>query len=211
MATLLQLQTRIRLELQRDDIAVAGEAVQGLTDAVDRAIDYWADRKFWFNQTSATANTVNATATVAIPAALRTVDRVAYLGQLLPKVALSDIQYRTDSGIPSQWAESDGTITLWPIPNAVYALTLYGLAELGTPASGSSNAWTTDGLDLIDATARKILYRDYFANDQGVVRAMAAEQEAERKLLRETRRKAATPARTDIPRTRTSFNINRGY
>lgn len=210
MSTLLQLQTRLRLEVQRDDIAIAGDSVQALTDAVDRAIEYWADERFWFNQTSAAASTVNGTQTVAIPAALRTVDRVAYNGYLLPKARLEEIQFRTDTGIPSRWAESDNNIALWPIPNAVYSLTLYGIAELGTPASAASNAWTTDALDLIDATARKILYRDYFIDDGNVARAMIAEREALEKLLRETRRKTVTPLRSDIPSGRVSFDINRG-
>jgi hypothetical protein len=202
MATHAQLLTRIRLEMQRTDIAASGDTEQGLVDAVDRAIEKWADIKFWFNQTSASVNTVAGTATVSIPAALRTVEDVSYDGKLLRKRRVDEIRHLSDSARPRVWAEADGLIRLWPKPDAIYALTAYGLAELGTPASGASNAWTTDALDLIDAAARKVLYRDYFANDGGFARASAAEAEAFEKLRRETRKKARAGLRQDLPLSR---------
>jgi hypothetical protein len=134
---------------------------------------------------------------------------VSYSATPLQKVALEDIQYKTDTGIPTQWAENEGAIHLWPIPGAVYTLSVQGLAEIAVPASASDNEWTTYAVDLIDATARKILYRDYFRDVDGAALAASAEQEALTKLRRESRRRGRTGLTTDLP-VPTGFNVVTG-
>ena len=95
---------------------------------------------FWFNRLSSTKATVAATDTIALPSGMRLALQLSYDGEPLLKVALNSIEALTeDSGRPTHWAENDGSIQLWPIPDAVYTLDVYGIAELGTPSAGDSN------------------------------------------------------------------------
>lgn len=212
MATLAATKTKIILQIDRDDMGTSAALEQALVDAIERSIEFYADERFWFNQTSAPESTSADDATLAIDSTLRTVERVSYDGELLTKVSLEDIQHRTETGLPTHWAENDGAIHLWPIPDATYVLTQYGLAELGAPSSAASNAWTTDALDLICASARKYLCRGYLRDPEGAALAASEEMEVLAKLRRESRKKAQTPLRTDVPAMAGSrFNINRGY
>ena len=207
MATLSELKTRIIAETNRDDMGSGGELETVLSNTIARAIEFHADEQFWFNRASGSVNTVATTATVTIPTGVRIAQQVSYNGALLTKVALGDIEHLTTTGVPSSWAESEGAIRLSPIPDGVYAITVYGVAELGVPAS--SNEWTTSGLDLIDATARKILYRDILRDVDGYALARAAEEEELTKLRRETRRRGRTGLTTDLP-VPTGYNIVTG-
>jgi hypothetical protein len=208
MSTLAQLKTAIILKTNRDDMGTSAALEQALADAIDRAINRYAGERFWFNYLGVASNTSAADATMTIHATLRTVDEVSYDGKLLKKRRLDEIQHLTDSGRPRVWAEADGAIHLWPIPDGTYSLTQYGLAELGTPASASSNAWTTDALDLIDASARKYLFLGYLRDPEGATMAAAEEAEALSNLRRESRRKARTRLRHDVPLSRAYIEGN---
>lgn len=217
MATLLELKTRIRLETNKDDIASGGEAEAALTTAITQAIEYYSDRIFWFNQASGTVSTVASTATVSAtsvsPAALRSINEVAYNGVKLGKVSLDEIQYLTETGQPYYWAGPGGSIRLHPIPNAVYSLSVYGLASTGIPAGdGLSNIWTTEAYDLIAARSRMLLYRDLWRDPEGASVAKIAEDEAFNRLQRETRIRGGSPLRSrgDEPFYPTRFDITRG-
>jgi hypothetical protein len=68
------------------------------------------------------------------------------------------------------------------VPNTAYPLTFLGVADV-TPAldysdGTSTNAWLTDGYDLLAARVRYLLYRDYFRDAEGANIALGAEQEA---------------------------------
>lgn len=209
MATTAQLYTRIILDTNRDDMGSGGELEQAKIDAVADAVEYYANEPFWFNRTSGTKATVASTATIALPTGMRVAESISYQQSYLRKVRLEEIQYLTQEGQPTQWAENDGAIQLYPIPDAVYTLTLYGLADLGVPASGSSNEWTTSGYQLILAAAKKRLCRGRLRDLDGY--KMAAEEEAEAlaAIRAETRRRGITGLVSDLP-ARAYFNINTG-
>lgn len=207
MATLTQLYTRIILETNRDDMGSGGELEQAKVDAVARAIEFHADEEFWFNRTSGTKATVANTATIALPTGMRVARAISYQQTPLRSVDLSTIEYLTATGQPTQWAENDGAIQLSPIPDAVYTLSLYGLADLGVPAS--SNEWTTEAYDLIVETAKKFLYRGALRDWEAAQAAQAAEEEHLAKLRRETRRRGRTSLVSDL-QTGTRFNILTG-
>lgn len=211
MATTAQLKTRVILQTNRDDMGSGGALEQALTDALAQAVEDWADKQFWFNRASGTGNTTANVATISMPSGIRTPEVVSYLSQALTRVPLSEIEFDLlSTGTPSAWAEDEGAIRLWPIPNAVYAIYVYGTDSAGVPASGSSNIWTTEAYDLVVATTCKRLYRDYLRDVEGATLAQAAEAEALTKLQRETRRRSAAPARSGVPSGRHSYNINRG-
>jgi hypothetical protein len=214
MATLLELKTRIRLETNKDDIAASGEAVEALNLAIERAIEYYSDEAFWFNRDSGTASTTSGSAYVAVPYAVRVPETVSYSGEPLQKTSLSQIEHLTDSGQPTHWAENGGIIQLWPIPDATYSLSVYGVAQIDAPeADGDETVWTNEAYDLIAARARFLLYRDIWRDVEAVKLAAQAEGEALTRLRNETRRRGRTSLRSrgDEPWTaRSSFNINRG-
>lgn len=216
MATLLELKTRVRLETNKDDIASGGEAEAALTNAITRAIEYYADEDFWFTQGAEPASSVASSATIDLPAAIRIVTAVgkASVNQgLLIKVPISEIEHSSGQGVPTHWTNRASHIRLWPIPDAVYNYFLYGTLEFGIPASdGASNVWTVQGYDLIAARTRMLLYRDLWRDTEGAVLAAQAEQEALAKLKRETRKRDVTPLRSrgDEPFYPNRFNIFTG-
>jgi hypothetical protein len=89
---------------------------------------------------------------------------------------------------PYYYAYYKQNIRLYPIPDAVYTITLayvYKLTALSD--GGDSNAWTTDAEELIRCRAKADLYghllKEYDAADRMTMR----EQEIFRSLKRETR------------------------
>jgi len=197
MATLAELKARIIAETNRDDMGTGGELETVLSNAIARAIEFHADEQFWFNRKSGSASTVASTATVALPTGLRIANVVSHNQSPLQKVALEEIEHLTTTGPPGKWAENEGLIQLSPIPDAVYALKVTGIADLGVPAS--SNEWTTEAYDLIAATVRKILFRDVLRDVEGYNLARMAEEEELSKLRRESRRRGRTQLVGDIP------------
>ena len=211
MATLTQLYTRLILDLDRDDMGSGGELEQAKIDAVDEAIETYSDEPFWFNRANGTGNTVASTATIALPAGIRFPYLVSYLGEELDKVPLLAIQYRTETGVPSQWAANESTIQLWPIPNAVYTLAVFGLDSTAAPALGASNFWTTEAYRLILNEAKLILCRGPLRDPDGAQMAAQARNEALSGIRSESRRRDVSALRTDLPQTRRTFDITRGY
>lgn len=207
MATLAELKTRIIAETNRDDMGSGGELETVLSNAIARAIEFHADELFWFNRKSGSASTTASTATVALPSGMRIPLSVSYNQATLSRVELGDMQHLTSTGLPRAWAENEGAIQLSPIPDAVYSLSVFGIAELGVPAT--SNEWTTEGYDLIAARTRLILYRDVLRDAEGAAGAREAENEALAKLRRETRRRGRSGLTTDLP-IRGGFNILTG-
>lgn len=199
MATYAELKARIIREVNRDDLGSGEELELSLTKAIARAIEFYQDRRFWFNQTIATAVTVASVQNVTRPATIRTIDRlsIASLDQELEKRSLAYIESLADqspqTGQPYDYAEYGDYVRLWPIPNAVYTLKFVGvLQEPALSADADENVWTTHAEDLIAARARMLLWRDQF-NDPRIGNAQAAEAEALGQLRSETVRRLGGP------------------
>lgn len=207
MATLAQLYTRLILDTNRDDMGSGGELEQAKIDAVADAVATHADELFWFNRTSGTKATVASTATIALPTGMRIAHAISYEQVALSKVRLDTIQHLTATGQPTSWAENDGAIQLSPVPDAVYTLTLYGVAELGVPAT--TNEWTTEAYELILNEAKVKLCRGPLRDPEGLALARDGRDEALTRLRRETRRRGVTGLVTDLA-VPTGFNIMTG-
>jgi hypothetical protein len=212
MSTLAQLYTRIILDLRRTDMGSGGDLEQAKIDAVADAIENYADEQFWFNRSSGTVSTVANTATVALPSGMRLASVVTYLGTEVAKVPLEAIEAMVNAstpatGPPEKWAEDGSSIHLYPTPNAVYSLAIYGIADLGVPVT--SNAWTVEGFRLILGEAKKILCRGPLRDADGLALAKDEIDEALSKLRRETRKRAVAALVTDLP-VPTAFNIVNG-
>lgn len=209
------LKARIAEEADRDELLAGGTLENRLAETIARAVEHYADEDFWFKRGEGSASTVGAEDYVDLPATIRVAEDVVYLGNALVKVPLEEILGRTESGQPTHWAENGDDIQLWPIPDAVYSLSVFGAAKVAAPtADADETVWTNEAYDLIAARVRFLLFRDVFRDVEGTQLAAQAESEALSKLRKETRRRSVTSLRSrgDEPWTaRTRFNVNQGF
>jgi hypothetical protein len=208
MTTLADLKTRIIAEMVRDDLS--DDLAAQLLIHIQRACEYYADEKFWFNSIIASAVTVAGTATVNVPATMRRVDRVsipAYYTDALIEVTLIDLKSDTTQSLPRGYAYYNDALKFYPIPDAVYTLELTGLAQVAAPtADADTSIWTNEAQDLIVARTKMTLYRGQFRDPEGTQLAIAEVQEVFNKLKRETAKRLETKLRVRNP-TR-GYNIN---
>jgi len=207
MATLADLKTRIIAEMVRDDLS--DDLASQLLIHIQRACEFYADEKFWFNSLVTTVATVASTQTVDVPATMRRVDRVtvpAY-GTELIEVTLQDLDFGTEESLPRGYAYYNDALKLYPTPDAVYTLQLTGIAQVAAPALDADDSiWTDEAQDLIVARTKMTLYRGQFRDPEGTQLAIAEVQEVFNKLKRETARRLETKLR---PRhRRRAYNIN---
>ncbi len=200
MATLGQLKTRIVTETNRDDLL--DDLADSLNLCIQQAIEHYADSRFYFNELRTTTVAAQGAEYVTIPSSLRFVDelRIIVGGVRYPlrKLQMDQVEelYSVPlTGQPADWAEYLGQARLWPTPNIAYTLIWLGVADV-TPLDynddNSSNYWTNQGYDLIDARTRFLLYRDYFRDAEGMQIAKAAETEAESRLKGQSNRLIGT-------------------
>jgi len=71
------------------------------------------------------------------------------------------------TGQPTDYAYLAESMRLYPIPNGVYPVTLTGTQRFAALVNDAdSNAWTTDGYDLIRSEAKLLLARDVLHDPQ---------------------------------------------
>lgn len=194
MGTLANLKSRIAQDLKRTDLTTH------IAGAIEDAIADYNGRRFAFNQVRATFVTVAGTEFYAagagasdIPVDVAEVDGLTITvgGRL---VMLRKWSFSAGEGVnststlrgqPTCWSWYANKVRLYPIPGAVYTLTMSYLQRIQIPsADGNSNVWTTEAEQLIRACAEKILYRDVLASPRTLA-AQNAEQMAYRRLKRE--------------------------
>jgi hypothetical protein len=207
MTTLADLKTRIIAEMQRDDLS--DTLADQLLIHIQRACEYYADEKFWFNALVASVSTVASTATVDIPTTFRRVDQVVIpsYDTELTENTLGNMPIYPVYGLPNQYAYYNDQLTLYPIPNAVYSLELTGLAAVAAPADDADTSiWTNQAQDLIVARTKMTLFRGQFRDGEGTQLAIAETQEVFAKLKRETAKRLETKLRPRVSHRR--YNIN---
>jgi hypothetical protein len=190
MATLGELKTRVITETNRDDLA--DDLATALDTCIAQAVSYYANQRFWFNETIVTAICSIGSEYVQIPANLVWFDGVNCLvGAIKTPMTRRSLWYIENlagtvntRGQPTEYAVLDGQIRVWPKPSSAYTLTFVGLTNPGVPASDTaSNMWTTDAYDLIAYRTKFLLYRDVLRDEDGARLATAAEQEALSNLI----------------------------
>ncbi len=210
MATLAELYTRVILDTNRDDMGTSGELEQAKIDAVAAAIAGYKSEQFWFNRASGSGATTAADATLTMPTGVFVPKVVSYNGIELIRVPLDQIEHKTQTGLPTHWAENEETIQLWPIPDAAYTIYVYGTADIDAPGSSSSNIWTVEAYDLILNEAKVILCRGPLRDPEGMALAKDGRDEALTKLRRESRARGTSGLVSDIPTGLGAYNINTG-
>lgn len=198
MPAFSDLQTRIITETSRDDLSdtLAAQLVLHIA----RAIEYYADHRFWFNEAILPGVCVVGNQYAPIPTAMRTLDRVSIqVGTpFIPLtkrslVWIDDMSTIVTNGPPTNFAVLGYQIRQWPTPNFAYPLNFVGIVNLSTLANPTdSNAWTNEAYDLTTARAKFTLYRDQFKDKDGMAGAAEAEAEALSKLTAETARRLGT-------------------
>ncbi len=200
MATLGTMKTRIADEIARADLT------SQIAAAILSAIEFYDRRRFWFNETEATFNTIAGTdayaaADAAFLATLIEDDSmtVTVSGSKEPmrKISFAEMQrYRIDlvqSGPPTHYAYYRQRLYLHPVPDAAYPIIVFHTAMLGIPANdGASNAWTTEAEELIRLRAKADLFENVIREFGEADRLRAREQEALQSLIRFTNGRTAT-------------------
>lgn len=220
MSTYATMRTRILDEYVNESLTAAQ-----VNSAIQTAIKHYERKPFYFNQKTGTVTTVAAQEyysssdasdipnIVHIFAATVTADGLKT--KLIPVDfgAMDSCQDGSVTGAPEQIAVFKQQLRLYPIPDAAYTITLaYIYRFTALSADGDSNAWMTDGEELIRQRAKRTLALDYLQADDLAGRAASLESEALAELMAEGRRRLPnTVLRTDLALDARTFNFSRGW
>jgi hypothetical protein len=170
--------------------------------AINRAITYYSRKeRFWFNETTATFNTVanqfNYTSSDTGISNMLYRDLVKITINSTTIIELvertyKDVQIRNVgnvAGTPEDYAYYKQNWYIYPIPNAVYTITVsYVKSYAALSADGDSNDFTDNAEDLIEARALWWLYSRLLRNKEKADEAKADELEALTALQDQTNR-----------------------
>lgn len=198
MSTFGVIKARVAAEMKRGELTASATAVQS---SVLSAIARLERRRFTWNEFSDT--TATASSSVAyVPFAQLGVTPLAIdsvkclIGTrnftLIERShkELDDIDASQYYGTPDYYAIHSRSVRLYPAPSSDYKIVLSGvkkLTEISANASANAtNAWMTDGEELVRMTAKAMLFRDELRAPElaGYFEAEAAK--TQRELQRET-------------------------
>lgn len=189
MADLATLKSRIASEIHRDDLT------SDIAYAISDAVKHYQAKPFWFNQKRGTVSTVagqefydDLTDVGAIDTISVTVNGRKVVLDEWTNAHMENIASTTNTqSQPWSWAWYESQIRLYPVPDAVYVLTVNYTQKLDVPSSdASSNVWTTEAENLIRHAAKKRLWRDVIQDDANAIRSEATEQEALKSLNKQS-------------------------
>ena len=209
------LKTRIANEIA--DSTLSAEIIL----AIQSAIKFYERKEFWFNSKTGTFSTVAAqeyyaaAANSDIPTLVKigspikvTSSGYKYDINIVPFAEIDAAQDGTLTWRPEAAAYFNEQIRLYPIPDAVYTVTMayqYRLTTLS--ADADENAWTDDAEELIRQRAKMILAADVLRDADMYNAAKEFERDAYEALREETRaRRSVSTLRTDLPAT-SRYNI----
>ncbi len=189
MGTYGDLQNRIADELARSDLTPQ------IQKAIQSSILFYQDDLFWFNDKETSINTVANTPSYALPSdfGAKGLITITVTGSRYPinQVSYEYIRERqimsTLVGRPVVYAIFDQKIWTYPIPDAVYVLTVSYRAEFPVLiASGDSNAWTTEAETLIRCRSKWDLYNHVIKNQTQATLMAGTEYQEWTKLRQKT-------------------------
>ena len=194
------MEARIIAELHRDDVASV------VDDYINDAINHYSRFRFWFNETSATQNTVAGTATYSWPATFVALDsltitvnsRIYPLRQVSPAEIDEMYSSATETGHPTVFAMYAQQFRLYPTPDAIYTLTQYFLKTVTalTTGSASSNIWTNEGEELIRTRAKKNLIAHFIPTSADTMQNLAVLEQHERDIFNGLKRQTVASTAT---------------
>jgi hypothetical protein len=197
---LTTMETRIENEV--DDAGIAAE----ITAAINTAIKFYERKRFYFNQKTFTFPTVAAQEYYALADAADidtflqvdtqyiTASGVRYPINVTEFALIDAAQNGLVTGRPTNWASFAQKIRLYPIPTDAETITVAGHYRLATAvAPTDTNAWFTDGEELIRQRAKRILALDVTKEPQDALAAQVLEDAALEALLYETQLRRGRP------------------
>lgn len=202
------LKTRIANEIA--DSTLSAEIIL----AIESAIKFYERKEFWFNSKTGTFVTVadqeyyGSAANTDIPTLVKIASPIKVTSSgykydvcIVPFADIDAAQDGTRTGRPENAAYFNEQIRLYPIPDAVYTVTMayqYRLTDLS--ADADENAWTDDAEELIRQRAKMILAADVLRDVDMYNAAKEFERDAYKALKEETRaRRSVSLLRTDLP------------
>lgn len=194
MATYIETQQRIADEISRDDLTT------NIRQEILSAIEYYKQRRFWWNETTGTTTTVASTNYVSLPSDFVDLDilqiTVGSNTTLLKQEtyeAIVDWDINGQTGQPTSFALYQDRVRLYPTPNDAYTLTFHYVKALTALSDDAdSNAWLTEGEELIRLHAKKMLYANKIRNAKAAQDMAALEELVLLRLESRNQRRVAT-------------------
>lgn len=167
---------------------------------MQRAVARYQSTRFWFNEVVETAATAAGDRYVDWPETFLEIDtfEVTHAGNTLtldPTTyqAIDRMDLSGATGVPQWYAPIDRKWRLYPIPNAVYPLTISGLKLIPVPSgTNEASAWTRDAPGLIAAATKASLYASKPATAPAAVAMVSVEMAELEALQRRTYQALAT-------------------
>ena len=200
MTTFVLLRNRISDDVRSVSTAASSDISSQIAAEVLSAVAFYAREPFYFNTKTNTFSTVAnqeyysssdlADIATLVKIFTMTVTQNSIKMPVKP-ISFADVDDAQTGQViarPTYYAYFKQNIRLYPIPDAVYTMTMayvYKLTALS--ADGDSNAWTTDAEELIRARASRRLYENVVRNTGRAEIARMQEAEALAALKRETR------------------------
>jgi hypothetical protein len=218
MTTYSAMQARIADEFVNESITTSQ-----ITNAIQTAIKHYERDPFWFNQktgtfaTVASQETYTTSANADIPYIVRIDSLRSSFGNVLRPVSYDHIQDMQDGSVkgpPGFYTRYENKIYLYPIPDAVYTMTMSYIYKLAALSAGTdTNAWVDECEEMIRQAAKRILCTDILHDDEMAQRYAELERVAYDRIRRENnQRNPQKFLRADgIPVSADSFDINRGW
>ena len=195
MATLSELINAVADDLNRSDMT------SNCSDAVVLAIRHYDRKSWWFQEGSATFSTTASVELYPLASDFREMEYVEakYPGDNWQEVTRSDfpslkrkLQGVTVTGYPDEYAIYDNALYLGYAPNGSYTVRYYYNRSLTELTADASNAWTTDGEELIKARAAKKVAMDALHDTELAGIFEASERDALNALTDENERRTTT-------------------
>lgn len=203
MTTLGTLKSQIADDLARGDLTTQ------IAAAINSAIDFYKEERFFINETrDATFVTVADQTTydvdddADIPLFIK-IDAMFVedsdsqrfeLDRIDPVEMEMLLNDGAATGRPVSWSYFNQAFSFYPIPDAVYTVRPMGQIEVAAPAADDTtgNVWMTRGFELLRCTAKAYLYAHTIKNLQMAGVMGAAEGRARDNLRRETSKRRAS-------------------
>lgn len=182
MTTYGDLQSRIADELARSDLTAQ------IALEIQSAITHYSRKRFWFNEVNdASFSTVigqeyYSASDLAAIGTLLEIDSLKLFYSSTVRIPLMPRTWEwfentsvttVSTGYPTDYVYYDSKIRLYPIPNVVKTLYLSYVQALPTLSlSADTNAWMTEGEELIRYRARQAIKANYL-NDALALQLMA--------------------------------------
>lgn len=194
MATLGDLKARVKDELLKRNLDTQ------IAQHIARAIEHFAGRRYWFNtgRMVGTAVSPDGEGYVPLPTGTRLIDEIRIGGTVLDPADPAHLdEWLANSPAsalePFNYAVAGDRLRLYPSPMGPVEIVVVGTFDLpALTTDASSNAWTNEAVDLIDARTRVTMYRDVLRDMDGMALAKDAQREAETDLNMKTIRRLGT-------------------